>query len=286
MILSRQILVSALLLFLIWPASASAAGNPDAVGIAKKALPAVVGIAKLGHDEGQNTRGPLGDRDKEKLEQLKRMREALGQAYGEEEKRFRRGQKPAKPGEAQEQPQVSGSGFFVGPDGLVVTANHVVEGGSRFYVITYDNQRLPAKVVARDSERDIAVLGVEGGYRPPSALPLGSSAELQVGEPLLAVGNPFGFTFTVTSGIVSALDRHLKNEGIGLIQTDAPLNPGNSGGPILNQRGQVIGISHALANPAMGRSGGDRIGFSIGLGFAVPVDEARKVLRQAGYDQE
>jgi S1-C subfamily serine protease len=93
----------------------------------------------------------------------------------------------------------------------------------------------------------------------------------------MAVGNPFGFTFTVTSGIVSALDRHLDRRGIGLVQTDAPLNPGNSGGPLLNLNGEVVGVNHAIV------SGGDRGRPSfVGLGFAVPIAEAKTVLIRAG----
>ena len=239
------------------------------VEVSKKALPAVVGIAvpKQLFSLYRFGEGEENQRIKEFLKE-----------YGREVERFKKHAEPAQKSEKAssvkpEELQVVGSGFFIRKDGTVLTAAHVVEEANQVYVVTYEKKYYPAKVIRQDRERDLAVLQLEGKFPAPASLPLGDSKKLEVGEPILAVGNPFGFTFTVTSGIVSALDRQLKENGIGLIQTDAPINPGNSGGPILNLQGEVVGVSHAIVSPA--QRGQQTFA---GLSFAVPIAEARELL--------
>src|SRR6201981_2739484 len=168
--------------------------------------------------------------------------------------------------------QATGSGVIVdAAQGYVLTNAHVVENATSIEVTTKDNRRLKARLVGRDPETDIAVLQVPGGSL--TAVPMGDSDHLQVGDFVLAVGNPFGLGQTVTSGIVSALGRTgLAKQGYeDFIQTDAPINPGNSGGALVNLRGQLIGINTAILSPGGG---------NIGIGFAVPINMARRVMEQ------
>ena len=168
--------------------------------------------------------------------------------------------------------EATGSGVIVdAAQGYVLTNAHVVENATSIEVTTKDNRRLKARLVGRDPETDIAVLQVPGGSL--TAVPMGDSDRLQVGDFVLAVGNPFGLGQTVTSGIVSALGR----TGLGIegyedfIQTDASINPGNSGGPLVDLQGRVVGINTAILAP----SGGN-----VGIGFAVPINIARQVMDQ------
>ncbi|MDO8475533.1 MAG: Do family serine endopeptidase, partial [Candidatus Rokubacteria bacterium] len=163
-----------------------------------------------------------------------------------------------------------GSGFIINQNGYIVTNNHVVEGATQVQVKLSDGRELPAKVVGRDSKTDIALLKVEANGL--NVIPLGDSSASQVGEPVMAIGNPFGLEQTVTTGIVSATGRAI---GTGpyddFIQTDASINPGNSGGPLINARGQAIGINTAIFS----QSGG-----SVGIGFAIPMTLAKSVVSQ------
>ena len=168
--------------------------------------------------------------------------------------------------------QATGSGVVVdAANGYILTNGHVVENATRIEVTTKDNRRFTARLVGRDSEADVAVLQIPA--QNLTAVPLGDSDRLQVGDFVLAVGNPFGLGQTVTSGIVSALGR----SGLGIegyedfIQTDASINPGNSGGPLVNLYGQVVGINTAILAPGGG---------NIGIGFAVPINMARRVMDQ------
>jgi Do/DeqQ family serine protease len=165
----------------------------------------------------------------------------------------------------------TGSGVIVdASQGYVLTNAHVVENASSIEVTTKDNRRLKARLVGRDPETDIAVLQVPSGNL--TALPLGDSDRLQVGDFVLAVGNPFGLGQTVTSGIISALSRSPGIEGYeDFIQTDASINPGNSGGPLVDLQGRIVGINTAIVAP----SGGN-----VGIGFAVPINMARQVMDQ------
>jgi serine protease Do len=168
--------------------------------------------------------------------------------------------------------QATGSGVIIdAARGYVLTNGHVVENATRIEVTTKDNRRLTAKLVGRDPDTDIAVLQVPTNNI--IAVPMGDSDRLQVGDFVLAIGNPFGLGQTVTSGIVSALGR----SGLGIegyedfIQTDASINPGNSGGPLVNLNGECVGINTAILAPGGG---------NIGIGFAVPINMARRVMDQ------
>jgi serine protease Do len=165
-----------------------------------------------------------------------------------------------------------GSGVIVSPDGYIMTNNHVIEGASDVRVTLSDKRQLEAKVVGSDPKTDIAVLKVNANNL--SAITIGDSSKVQVGDYALAIGDPFGVGQTVTMGIVSAMNRG--NLGIedyeDFIQTDAPINPGNSGGALVNDRGELIGINTAILSHG---SGGNE-----GIGFAVPVNLARAVMDQ------
>ncbi len=178
-----------------------------------------------------------------------------------------------KPGQPIErETQAVGSGVIVdAARGYVLTNAHVVENATRITVTTKDNRRFRARLIGRDPETDIAVLQIPA--EGLSAVPLGDSGQLEVGDFVLAIGNPFGLGQTVTSGIVSALGR----SGLGIegyedfIQTDASINPGNSGGALVDLDGRLVGINTAILAPGGG---------NIGIGFAVPIDMARRVMDQ------
>lgn len=165
--------------------------------------------------------------------------------------------------------QSVGSGFVWATDGIIVTNNHVVEGASRITVAFADGRELDANVLGVDPDSDLAVLKVEARDLPAAII--GQSNDLLIGETVIAVGNPFGLSGSVTTGVVSALGRSVPSEERGrtytdFIQTDASINPGNSGGPLLNIEGRVIGINVAIYANAQG------------IGFAIPVDRARKIV--------
>jgi len=177
-----------------------------------------------------------------------------------------------------QQGTATGSGFAINKDGYIVTNAHVVEGADSVEV-SFDESggdSIPAEVKGVDTSADLAVLkvnpdDVKGGIKP---VPLGDSSSLQVGDPVIAIGNPFGYTRTVTTGIVSGLQRQIQAPNgftiAHVIQTDASINPGNSGGPLLDANGRVIGINSQIAT-----GGGQG---SVGIGFAVPIDTAKKLL--------
>ena len=164
-----------------------------------------------------------------------------------------------------------GSGFIVDPDGYIVTNNHVVDGAHKITVTLDDGSSHPAKVIGRDAKTDLALLKIDAGKALPFVA-FGESAKEQVGDWVVAVGNPFGLGGTVTAGIVSAHGRNINGGPYDdFLQIDAPINPGNSGGPLFNQSGQVIGIDTAIYSP----NGG-----SVGIGFAIPSDMASQVVAQ------
>ncbi len=167
--------------------------------------------------------------------------------------------------------QGSGSGTILSPDGIVLTNNHVVEGASAIELSLNDARRVPARILGRDPDTDIAVLRAETADRLPAAR-LGNSKKIKPGQIAIAIGNPFGFESTVTAGIVSAVGRSLRAQNgrlIGdVIQTDAALNPGNSGGPLVNSRAEVIGVNTAVIMGAQG------------ICFSVASNTAQHVLTQ------
>jgi len=174
-------------------------------------------------------------------------------------------------GPIERETEAAGSGVIVdAAQGYVLTNNHVVENATNIEVTTKDNRQLKARLIGRDPETDIAVLQIAAGGL--TSVPMGDSDRLQVGDFVLAVGNPFGLGQTVTSGIVSALGRSPGIEGYeDFIQTDASINPGNSGGPLVDLQGRIVGINTAIVAP----SGGN-----VGIGFAVPINMARQVMDQ------
>ena len=174
-------------------------------------------------------------------------------------------------GEQSERASSLGSGVIVSPEGYILTNSHVVEAADEIEVLLADGKKLLAKLVGNDPETDLAVLRVEATGLP--AITFGSSESLRVGDVVLAIGNPFGVGQTVTSGIVSALDRGQLgiNTFENFIQTDAAINPGNSGGALIDAAGSLVGINTAIFS----RSGG-----SIGIGFAIPVSTGRQVMEQ------
>ena len=179
---------------------------------------------------------------------------------------------PQRQQQEERETQATGSGVIVdAAQGYILTNGHVVENATRIEITTKDNRRLTARLIGKDSDTDIALLQVPA--QNLTAVPIGDSDRLQVGDFVLAIGNPFGLGQTVTSGIVSALGR----SGLGIegyedfIQTDASINPGNSGGPLVNLQGQCVGINTAILSPGGG---------NIGIGFAVPINMARRVMDQ------
>ena len=168
----------------------------------------------------------------------------------------------------------SGSGFVINRDGYILTNHHVVEGAESLQVGLFDGSVLDAEVVGTDPSNDVAVIRVDAPAEKLVPVALGESDGLKVGQKVLALGNPFGLERTLTTGIISSLDRSLeaKNGRMirGIIQTDAAINPGNSGGPLLNSRGEVIGMNTAIYS---------QVGQSAGIGFAVPINTIKRVLR-------
>ncbi len=172
-------------------------------------------------------------------------------------------------------PSGTGSGFIWDDDGHIITNFHVIKGASAATVRLADGRDYKAALVGASPAHDIAVLKIGIGFQRPTPVPLGTSNDLQVGQKVFAIGNPFGLDWTLTTGIVSALDRSLPGEQghtiDNLIQTDAAINPGNSGGPLLDSAGRLIGINTAIYSPS---------GVSAGIGFAVPVDTINRVVPQ------
>ena len=222
---------------------------PDWVSLSKGAKPAVVNISTRRRTPGRaipDLEGRPGERSPEDF--FKRFFEEA----------------PRRPVRAV------GSGFILSADGYIVTNNHVVEDATGIQVKLADGRELAAKVVGRDPKTDLALLKVEATGLP--VVPVGDSNALQVGEPVMAIGNPFGLEQTVTTGIVSATGRVIGSGPYdNFIQTDASINPGNSGGPLINARGEVIGINTAIFSQRGG---------SVGIGFAVPSSLAKSVITQ------
>jgi serine protease Do len=212
----------------------------------------VDGIGFPGFDSGALGSGPQADQFRELLKQF-------GQIQGLESE------------ELQREVTSLGSGFVIDPEGHVVTNNHVINNATEITVIFSDNTRLPATLVGRDPQTDLALLKIKSD-KPLPYVKFGSSDALKVGDWLVAVGNPFGLGGSVSAGIVSARGRNI-NAGPfdDFIQTDAAINRGNSGGPLFNANGEVVGINSAIFSPTGG---------SVGIGFAVPSDMARPIIEQ------
>ena len=177
----------------------------------------------------------------------------------------------------------TGSGFFLDSDGFILTNNHVVESaasGGRITVETSDGKKYPATLVGRDSSYDLAVLKINVQAAP--TLQLGNSDQVMVGDSVIAIGSPLGLSGTVTAGIISSKNRAVttgngfgESSFINALQTDAAINPGNSGGPLVDSTGAVIGVNSAIATLGVSSQAG-----SIGLGFAIPINQAKKTAEQ------
>lgn len=227
---------------------------PNFTGLAKKAGPSVVNVSTTQvRKTAQQGSSPFGDQD----------------PMGEFWERFFGGQMPR--GAPQQRRSGLGSGFIIDGNGTILTNYHVVDSAQKITVTLSDGKSYDAKVIGKDQKSDIAVIKIDAGRELP-AVTLGDSDRLEVGEWVMAIGNPFGLDHTVTSGIVSAKGRQI---GAGpydnFIQTDASINPGNSGGPLLNLQGEVVGINTAIFS----QSGGN-----IGIGFAIPTNSVKELLPQ------
>ena len=233
----------------------SSGGLPDFVSLAKKMKPLVVNISTTqvseGRGGGQEFGSPFGDDDQ----------------FNDFWKRFFGGPQPRGP----QRQRSLGSGFIIDGDGSILTNNHVVENASKIVVKLSDDQEYEAKVIGRDAKTDIAVIKINAKSSLPAAN-FGDSDKLEVGEWVVAIGNPFGLDSTVTSGIVSAKGRHIgQGPYDNFIQTDASINPGNSGGPLINLRGEIVGINTAIFS---------RTGGNMGIGFAIPINLVKELLPQ------
>jgi serine protease Do len=259
--LPRAIVAGVLAVAVATAAQAQGRAPDSFADLAERLLPAVVNISTTQNVQANNT--PQGQNRREGAPQL-----PPGSPFEEFFKDFferqQRGARPRGPISSL------GSGFIIDPSGIVVTNNHVIADADEVKVILQDDTELPAKIIGRDPKTDVAVLKVA----PRSPLPSvkwGDSDRSRVGDWVVAIGNPFGLGGTVTAGIVSARGRRIGGQYDDFIQTDAPINKGNSGGPLFNMNGDVIGINTAIYS---------QTGGSIGIGFSNPSNLVRSVVAQ------
>ena len=236
---------------------------PDFADLVERASPAVVNIRTTEKVAVQQTQGSIPGMPEDQAEFFRRF-------FGVPIPGIPNGPKQAQPspGKPQEADRGVGSGFIIESNGLILTNAHVVESATTIYVTLTDKREFKAKLLGMDKRTDVAVLKIDARDLP--RLPLGDSSRVRVGEWVLAIGSPFGLENTVTAGIVSAKSRDT-GDYLPFIQTDVAVNPGNSGGPLLNTAGQVIGINSQIFS----RSGG-----YMGISFAIPIDEAMRVADQ------
>jgi S1-C subfamily serine protease len=212
-------------------------------------------------------RGSLAEIERTTIELFERDSPSVVQVVG------RAGTPDPRSAEGENGPGQSGTGFVWDGAGHIVTNDHVVQGAGSLAVRFASGQVLRAQVVGTAPNYDVAVLRVDNTRSLPPPLAIGTSADLKVGQYVLAIGNPFGLDQTLTTGIISALNRRLPTaagrEITNVIQTDAAINPGNSGGPLLDSAGRVIGVNTAILSPS---------GTSAGIGFAIPIDAVNRVV--------
>jgi serine protease Do len=245
--------------------AASVAGLPDFTDLVDKVGPAVVNIRTTEKVRPGSQATPGGD--DEEMQEFFRRFFGVPVPPRQQPDRPQRGRKPT-PQPEEEMPRGVGSGFIISADGYVMTNAHVVDGADDVYVTLTDKREYKAKIIGADKRTDVALVKIEGSNLP--RLTFGDSNKIRVGEWVIAIGSPFGLDNTVTAGIVSAKARDT-GDYLPLIQTDVAVNPGNSGGPLLNMRGEVIGINSQIYS----RSGG-----YMGISFAVPIDEAMNITEQ------
>ncbi|KEI71591.1 DegQ family serine endoprotease [Endozoicomonas elysicola] len=241
-------------------ASADTSGLPNFTGLFEQASPAVVNISTLAKAKArQQIYGPGG----EELPEI--FRRYFGIPL------------PDEGASGNSQPMSLGSGFIISSDGYILTNNHVVDGADQIIVRLSDRSERPAELIGADKRSDLALLKIESDRSLP-VVKIGDSEGVKPGEWVAAIGSPFNFEYSITKGIVSALNRSLPSDSyVPFIQTDVPINPGNSGGPLFNMEGEVIGINSQIFT----RSGG-----FMGLSFAIPVDHvmwAVDQLKDKGY---
>jgi serine protease Do len=242
--------------------AASFAGLPDFTELVEKSGPAVVNIRTTEKiSTGQNVPGMEDEQ----------MQEFFRRFFGAPPPKQMPTPKNRRQAPQQQEEEVHrgvGSGFIISQDGFVLTNAHVVDGASEVYVKLTDKREFKAKVIGADKRTDVAVLKIDGGKLP--RIIIGDSDKIKAGEWVIAIGSPFDLENTVTAGIISAKARDT-GDFLPLIQTDVAVNPGNSGGPLINMRGEVIGINSQIYS----RSGG-----YMGISFAIPIDEAMRVVEQ------
>ena len=242
------------------PAAPVVRGLPDFTDLVEQVGPAVVNIRTV---ERVRAGGRSGPGDEEMQEFFRRF---FGIPLPGTPRQGPR-QEPQEPSE-REVPRGVGSGFIISADGFVMTNAHVVDGADEVLVTLTDKREFKARIVGADKRTDVAVVKIEAGGLP--AVRIGDVSRLKVGEWVMAIGSPFGLENTVTAGIVSAKQRDT-GDYLPFIQTDVAVNPGNSGGPLINMRGEVVGINSQIYS----RSGG-----FMGISFAIPIDEAMRVSEQ------
>ena len=256
-------------------AAPTVSGVQDFSDLAAKVTPAVVNVAVTMKGGAADDSDEMRMSDKDKADQQKQMEEFM-QRFAE---RFGMPMQPGQPGKPGAKPQrpaqkgqAVGTGFIIDEKGWIVTNHHVVGKADEIVVSLSDGRKLPAKLMGGDEKTDIALLKVESD-KPLPYVSFGDTGKVRVGQPVMAVGNPFGLGGTVTTGIVSARGRDIQSGPFDdYIQTDAAINRGNSGGPLFDMEGKVIGINTAIFSP----SGG-----SVGLGFAIPANLAQPVVEPA-----
>ena len=240
-------------------AAAPVAGNPAATGlpdftrIVSHNGPAVVNVRVIGSTKVAQRQMPQFDEDDPFFEFFRRFQP----------------QQPRGNGGGREVVIGAGSGFIVSPDGVILTNAHVVRDADEVTVKLQDRREYRAKVLGSDPKTDVAVLKVDAKNLP--TVPVGNSRSLQVGEWVLAIGSPYGLESSVTAGVVSAKGRNIDTNGVQFIQTDVAVNPGNSGGPLFNTRGEVVGINSQIYSQTGGYQG---------LSFAIPIDVAVRIKDQ------
>ena len=241
------------------PALAQTRTLPDFTDLVEQVGPSVVNIRTI---EKVAARTGAGGTDEEMLEFFKRFGLPMPNVP-------RQAPRPNRPQpQEEEQPRGVGSGFILTSDGLIMTNAHVVEGADEVIVTLTDKREFKAKLIGADKRSDVALVKIDAAGLP--AVKVGDVSRLKVGEWVMAIGSPFGLENTVTAGIVSAKQRDT-GDYLPFIQTDVAINPGNSGGPLINMRGEVVGINSQIYS----RSGG-----SMGISFAIPMDEAVRVSEQ------
>ncbi len=257
---SRHFLIGLCLLLMIAATAVQARSLPDFVGLAKENSPAVVNISIKQHKSKSrfrhNFQMPDLPEDSPFNEFFRRFFEE-GQGSDDEPREY--------------ESQSLGSGFIISDDGYIMTNNHVVDGADQVIVRLSDRREFEAEVIGKDKRSDVALLKIAADNLP-KVVKIGSTKDLEVGEWVLAIGSPFGFDHSVTSGIVSAKGRNLPSENyVPFIQTDVAINPGNSGGPLFNLDGEVVGVNSQIYS---------RTGGYMGLSFAIPIEMAMDVAEQ------